>query len=57
MRQGPIVTYIVDNETALSVYVYPQRNSSAAVGLWAGGGAKVQASAEAWELRSPFGFE
>ena len=56
MRQGPIVTYIVDKETALSVYVYPQLNSSAAVSLWAGGGAKVQASAEAWLLRSPFGF-
>eukprot|EP01046_Picozoa_sp_COSAG06_P032107 COSAG06_NODE_3184_length_5718_cov_20.414842_4_plen_55_part_00 len=51
------MTYIVDNETAMSVYVYPQLNSSGAVGVWAGGGAKVKASAEAWQLRSPFGLQ
>ena len=52
------MTYIVDNETAMSVYVYPQLNSSGAVGVWVGGGgAKVTASAEAWQLRSPFGLQ
>ena len=62
---GPIVTFIVCNETALSVYVYPQLPSSGGVGLWASGfgpvfgagagaGTGVRASADVWRLRSPF---
>ena len=47
---GPIVTFIVSNETALSVYVYPQLQSSGGVALWSSGtvtgdGAAVHASA------------
>jgi sucrose-6-phosphate hydrolase SacC (GH32 family) len=54
---GPIVTFIVANETALSVYVYPQLQSSAGAALWAsstGAGAAVRASADVWQLRSVF---
>eukprot|EP01051_Picozoa_sp_SAG22_P008310 SAG22_NODE_626_length_8433_cov_43.291097_2_plen_652_part_00 len=55
---GPIVNFIVGNETALSVYVYPQLESSASVAFWASGsaaGAAVRASADVWQLRSVFG--
>jgi hypothetical protein len=48
------VTFIVSNETALSVYVYPQLQSSAGVALWSSGtgdGATVHASAEVWQLQ------
>jgi len=54
---GPIVTFIVANETALSVYVYPQLQSSGGVALWWRGtttGAAVHASADVWQLRSVF---
>ena len=54
---GPIVTFIVSNETALSVYVYPQLQSSGGVALWSSGtgaGATVRASADVWQLRSVF---
>ena len=58
---GPIVTFIVSNETALSVFVYPQLQSSEGVALWssagtgaAGAGATVRASADVWQLRSVF---
>jgi hypothetical protein len=58
---GPIVTFIVSNETALSVFVYPQLQSSDGVALWssagtgaAGAGATVRASADVWQLRSVF---
>jgi hypothetical protein len=52
---GPIVTFIVCNETALSVYVYPQLQTSGGVGLWSSGGTgAVRASADVWQLRSPF---
>lgn len=53
---GPIVTFIASNETALSVYVYPQLESSGDVALWttcAETGA-VRGSADVWQLRSPF---
>ena len=46
---GPIVTMIVSNETALSVYVYPQLNESVAVAIWASGTVEA-AGADAWVL-------
>ena len=46
---GPIVTMIVCNETALSVYVYPQHNESIAVAVWASG-IVAAASVDVWEL-------
>jgi hypothetical protein len=66
---GPVLTFIVDNETALSVYVYPQLPNSTRVALWAnasgasssaaglpgGGSGTVFGTLEAWALRSPFG--
>ena len=48
---GPIVTMIVSNETALSVYVYPQRNESIGVAAWASG-IVAAASVDVWELAS-----
>ena len=48
---GPIVTMIVSNETALSVYVYPQRNESIGVAVWASG-IVAAASVDVWELAS-----
>ena len=55
---GPIVTFIVANETALSVYVYPQQQASTRVAFWASGtaaGATAHASADVWQLRSVIG--
>ena len=46
---GPIVTMIVNNETAISAYVYPQRNESIGVAAWASGTVEA-ASVSAWEL-------
>ena len=54
---GPIVSVIVLNETALSVYVYPQLQSSGGVALWSSGtgtGTAVHASVDVWPLRSVF---
>ena len=58
---GCIVTFIVDNQTAISVFVYPQLPSSDSVGIWAFGGAEqadtyipVQASVRAWQLASVY---
>ena len=48
---GPIVTAIVDDETALSVYVFPQQDGSDGVALWCNGtGAAVTASIDLWGL-------
>ena len=46
---GPIVTMIVNNETAISAYVYPQRNESIGVAAWASDTVDA-ASVDAWEL-------
>jgi sucrose-6-phosphate hydrolase SacC (GH32 family) len=51
---GPIVTFIVGNETALSAFVYPQLASSVHVALWSSVDGAVRASADVWQLRSPF---
>jgi hypothetical protein len=53
---GPIVTFVACNETALSVYVYPQHELSGGVALWATGAetGAVRGSADVWQLRSPF---
>ena len=51
---GCILTCIVSNSTAISVYVYPQLNSSSGVVLFGNSSGGVWASAEVWLLRDAF---
>ena len=45
-----LVALIVDNVTALSVWVHPQRNSSVGVALFADGSGVVAAELDVWQL-------